>query len=102
MSLEENFLFQKDPLTREHVTYHIRKNYKKYKVGEIFTPKKLQREQWRLTVDHIEDFHLVEKIFLELYHPDSYIKYEDLVNFLDRNNDLLMINAKYLPNQYLY
>jgi len=100
--LKENYLFQKEPLTREHVTYHIRKNYKKYKVGEIFTPKKLQREQWRLTVDHIEDFNLIEKIFSKLYHPGKYIEYEELVNFLDKNNDLLKINSKYLPNQYLY
>ena len=100
--LEENHLFQKDQLTREHVTYQIRKNYKKYKIGEVFAPERLQREQWRLTVDYIEDFQLIEKIFSKLYKTGQYIKYEEVVDFLAKNHELLKINAKYLPNRYLY
>jgi len=101
--LEENYKqFSNDPLVAEHVTYHIRKNPQIYNIQEIFAPSGLERKDWRVTVDYIEDFHLIEKIFSKLYKSGSYIKYTTLVEFLDNHPELLQINSKYLPNEYLY
>jgi spore coat polysaccharide biosynthesis protein SpsF len=101
--LEENYnQFRNDPLVAEHVTYHIRKNPQNYKIQEVFAPAGYERKDWRVTVDYIEDFELIEKIFTKLYRPGSFIKYVSLVEFLDNHNDLLKINSKYLPTEYLY
>ena len=81
-----------DALTREHVTHHIRKNISMYKIKEFFAPENLQRPEWRLTVDHENDYQLMKKIFQNLYKPNQYISYIDVVTFLDNNLELLKIN----------
>ena len=49
--LEKLYMNQKDPLTREHVTYHIKKNPKLYNIQNYTLPKDLARPEWRLAVD---------------------------------------------------
>jgi len=94
-TLENLHVNQLDPLTREHVTYHILTHPELYNIVEVFTPRGLERPDWRLTVDYLEDLQLMRKIFSNLYEPNSFIKYESLVNFLDKNQYLLNINRKY-------
>lgn len=86
---------QHDPLSREHVTYHIRQHPEQYKIEEILLPQNLDRHNWRLTIDYKEDYELLSKIFSKLYVPHSFIKYEKVVELLDNNLDLLQINKKY-------
>lgn len=86
---------QKDPLSREHVTHHIRQNPQMYNIEEVFAPSELARPNWRLTIDNIEDFHLISEIFSRLYEPGSVIEYRRVVELLDENKDLLKINKKY-------
>ncbi len=86
---------QKDPLSREHVTYHITQNPHLYNIREVSAPEKLRRPNWRLTMDYQEDFDLMSEIFSKLYNANSYIKYASLVKLLDENTYLLKINAKY-------
>ena len=86
---------QKDPLSREHVTYHVRQNPQMYNIEEVFAPSELARPHWRLTIDNIEDFHLISEIFSRLYEPSSVIEYRRVVDLLDENKDLLKINKKY-------
>ena len=83
-----------DALTREHVTYHIRQNPAMYDIVEFSAPEKLQRPDWRLTVDCQSDYNLMEKIFENLYKPNSYIQYADVVTFLDKHPELLKVNQK--------
>lgn len=83
---------QKDPRSQEHVTYHIRQNPYLYNIRDVKAPSNLARPNWRLTVDYIEDFELISKIFSRLYIPNSFIKYQTLVEFLDKNKHLLKIN----------
>ena len=84
---------QKDPNSREHVTPHIRNNPHLYNVREIFAPKKLERPEWRLTVDHPEDLQLMNLIFAKLYKNGSFISYKKVVNMLDNDLDLFKINS---------
>lgn len=86
---------QIDPMSREHVTHHMLENPHLYNIREIFAPSDLVRSNWRLTIDHEEDFQLISEIFSRLYTPNSYIRYPSLVKYLDKNNDLLKINKKY-------
>ncbi len=83
-----------DALTREHVTYHIRQNPEMYNIVEFSASEKLQRSDWRLTVDYQSDYNLMEKIFENLYKTKSYIQYADVVTFLDKNPELLKVNQK--------
>ena len=85
--MHENVL---DKQSREHVTYDIRKNPNRYRIKEFFAPKNYSN--WRLTVDFKEDIELISKIFSKLYVPNSYIKFESVLKFLNENNDLLKIN----------
>ena len=88
-----------DPMSREHVTIHIRKNPNLYTIKEIQAPKNLERPNWRLTIDYPEDMELMKNIFSSLYQKGSYISYEKLVNFLDIQ-DLIKINQKYHKHEY--
>jgi len=87
-----------DVLTREHVTHHIRNNSSLYKIKEFFAPKNLQRSDWRLTVDYENDYELMKKIFQNLYKPNKFISYSNVVRFLDNNLDLLKINKLKINN----
>jgi len=82
-----------DKLCREHVTYDIRRNPNLYEIKEFYLQKNFSN--WRLTVDYKEDIELISKIFSKLYVPNSYIKLESVIKFIEENNDLLKINSKY-------
>lgn len=84
-----------DPLDCEHVTRHIIQNPNLYNVRDILAPVELARPNWRLTVDYKEDFDLMKEIFSKIYKPNSFIKYESLVELLDKNPHLLKINEMY-------
>lgn len=84
-----------DPLEREHVTRYIIQNPNLYDVRNILAPAELVRPHWRLTVDYKEDFDLMKEIFSRIYKPNSFIKYESLVELLDKNPHLLQINHMY-------
>ncbi len=86
---------QKDQLSKEHVTYHIRQNLNKFKIKEILAHKNLSRPKWRLTIDYLEDFELLTTIFEKLKTKKHFISYKELVFFLDKNPKLLKLNKKY-------
>ena len=91
--LEKLYKTKKDHLNKEHITYELRMNPELYHSQYIKTSENFARPTWRLTVDYKEDFELISKIFLKLYNPKSFIKYESVVKFLDKNQDLLKINS---------
>jgi len=86
---------QKDKFNREHVTSHIRQNYKLFNYRVIDAPKYYERPSWRLTLDYLEDYELLSKIFSELYIPDNFIPYTKVVDYLDTHPELTKINQKY-------
>jgi len=90
--LEQLHQNQHDDQSREHVTYHIKQNSELFKIKEISPGKGLERPDWRLTIDYIEDFELVSKIIHELYQPGYFIKYEHVIKFLDENKELIRHN----------
>ena len=94
--LEKVFQNENDPLSREHVTHSIRKNPHLYNVKEVFAPLEISRPDWRLTVDYIEDYMLITEIFSKLYNDSSFISYREVVEFIDKNKDLLKINQSSL------
>jgi spore coat polysaccharide biosynthesis protein SpsF (cytidylyltransferase family) len=92
-TLERTFHLANDPISKEHVTDFILKNPNLFKIKEIVAPKGLERPNWRLTIDHLEDYNLMTQIFSSLYKENSYIIYSELIKFLDNHLDYLKINA---------
>jgi spore coat polysaccharide biosynthesis protein SpsF (cytidylyltransferase family) len=93
--LEKIHHTQKDKLNREHVTPYLRKNYKSLNFREVCAPKHYERPNWRLTLDHLEDYELLSKIFSKLYSHNNFIPYLKVVNYLDVHSELIKLNQKY-------
>lgn len=78
----------------EHVTPYIRAdknlNIKNFK-------KKPLHNNWRLTVDESEDFHLISKIYKH-FNSNSF-SFEELISYLEANKDLLNINSHINRNE---
>lgn len=79
---------------REHPSLYFYKNpSNKFKILNASIPKKWQRKyKLRLTVDTIEDFLLIKKLYLALYKENKYFSLEDILNFVDKNKSVLNIN----------
>jgi len=79
---------------KEHVTPYIRDSGK-FKIRHL--DKKPIYPNWRLTVDEKEDFILINKIF-EYFNNNSF-SFEDIINFLEQNKELLKINSHINRNE---
>ena len=75
---------------REHVTPYIREHPEKFKLYNIEAGNKLRRPEIRITVDTIEDFNLIGKIYENFDNID--FRAEEIIDFLDKNPQLLKIN----------
>jgi len=93
--LEKLYLNQKDPLTLEHVTYHIKKNPELYNIQNYMLTDEISRPEWRLAVDEEQDFIVMSKIFSYLYIPGQFIRYESIIKLLEANPELILKNEKY-------
>jgi len=90
--LEKLEKLTQDQSDREHVTLYIHKNKNSFKVFNLTAPQEFFYPDWRLTVDTKEDFELIKHVFENLYTDHKPIRYEEVINFLKENPDLLKIN----------
>lgn len=88
--LEANFKNANEKYQREHVTPYIKEHPEKFKLENVEAKGKLKRPEIRITIDTIEDFKLVKKIIQNFNNLN--FKAEDIIDFLDKNPDLLEIN----------
>lgn len=83
---------------KEHVTPYIWKNSNKFKLGAVKDHEDLSK--LRLTVDHIEDFQLIENIVSHFEaNGIKDFSYRDIKRYLHKNQDLLSINNRYSCNE---
>tara|TARA_E500000331_G_C17258749_1_gene714285 strand:- start:130 stop:2220 length:2091 start_codon:yes stop_codon:yes gene_type:complete len=54
---------------------------------------------YRITVDHLNDFIVVKKIFAQLYSKDCIFNLDSIINFLDKNPDIVDINKNNIRNE---
>ena len=73
---------------REHVTSYIRESGK-FKISNYSNGKDYSK--LRLTVDWMEDFILIERIF-QSFSPNIFFNWLDIISKLDNNQDLIDIN----------
>jgi len=77
----------------EHVTLYIRKNTDRFNAKRFYPGKQLSRPEISYSVDYPEDFELVEKIYESLYSDKKPFKTRNVLEFLDRNSELLELNS---------
>jgi spore coat polysaccharide biosynthesis protein SpsF len=82
-----------DPRDREHVTRYIWNNKELFRCGELTAD--LVYPKLRLTVDHLEDFELVTKIYESLYKEGRPFELSDVMKFLEKNPGLVDLNRKW-------
>jgi spore coat polysaccharide biosynthesis protein SpsF len=82
-----------DPRDREHVTRYMWNNRDIFRCGELTAG--LVYPKLRLTVDHLEDFELITKIYESLYSECQPFDFADVMKFLEKNPGLLEVNRKW-------
>lgn len=84
-----------DPEDREHVSlYFFRTGKDKYRLYNVKTPGKWKRDyEVRLALDTKEDFDFIREIYERLTKIKPDFNLEDILNYLDKNTDLLKINS---------
>lgn len=86
---------EKDIFFREHVTFHFWKNNNQnnYKIGQLIS--KNNWSKFRYTVDYVEDYEVVKKIFFKLKIQKMHGSTKDIIKILKDNPDIYKLNSKY-------
>ncbi len=84
-----------DPEDREHVSlYFFRGGKDKYKLHNVSTPDRWKRKyNPRLALDTKEDYEMLKHIHEALSASDDKYGLEDILNYLDANQEVLKINS---------
>lgn len=93
-ALEKLDFVAKEDIYREHVTYylHDKHGYHGFTMAEVDVERELSRPEIRLTMDTVEDYELISKIYDELYAEGTIISVEEAVRYLDANPNVANIN----------
>ena len=86
------------PLDREHVTPYFYDEPGRFRTLNVTADR--DYSGYRLTVDHVEDFQIVERIFCELYRPNRIFTFEEIVTYLDEHPDVLALNRSFNRNPW--
>jgi spore coat polysaccharide biosynthesis protein SpsF (cytidylyltransferase family) len=81
------------PSDREHVTLYIRQNPDLYRLYNKSSTVDLSKLRW--TVDELEDFVFVNRIYQALYPKKSDFNSNDILNLLNQDKTLVTINNKF-------
>lgn len=76
---------------KEHVTPYIYRHPELFKIGQFLFSS--NQSDYRLTVDTLEDFHLIKKILEELYPVNPEFTLEDILELLRLHPDWVKINS---------
>lgn len=88
-----------DSQAHEHVTIHIYTHPEEYSCGWIECPDFLQgRDDIRLTVDNAQDFENARQVYAALYETNPDFGLEDVVNYIDKDEDLRISMKKLIDN----
>ncbi len=77
----------------ELVTLFINEHPEQFKINKHIAPKGLQRPDYRLTVDTEADVKLMQIIFDKLRNNRAWIPLQEVVDLLDKEQDLVKINS---------
>ena len=81
-----------DPLYLEHIIPWFHHNSNEFKCMAINAPAQIHRPDYYLSVDYPEDIELIKKIFSELRDLGDYFPFEKVIEFCDKNPEIIEIN----------
>ncbi len=87
------------PSDREHVTTFISMQPKKFKIYRVDNDKDFSK--YRLTLDYDEDYKLIKAVFDSLYNKNHYFTLEEIVDWLEKNPNVLKLNSHIKSYQHL-
>ena len=96
-TLKETWKNAKSPVDREHVTPYMWKVKGRFRNGNLFSKK--DYSNIRLTLDHKEDFNLIEKIYDGLYKEDECFALKDIIKFIESNPNLIEMNKDFIGKE---
>lgn len=96
-ALERAWRYAERPLEREHVTPFMWLRPKEFKLGVLKSER--DYSHLRLTVDNIEDFELISKIYEALYNETKPFSLNDVIRYLIRHPELVLINKSYIGKE---
>jgi len=81
----------------EHVTPYIKNHPELFKIGNFYSEVNYEKLRW--TLDNKEDYDFLSLIYKELFKPNSFISWKDVISFLNQNINLQQINAHIERNE---
>lgn len=99
-ALKKSHLDGQDRHRSELCTLYIRENRDIFKIGYIVPPSKLVRKDIRLTVDYPEDLVICRAVYERFKSSSPNIPLLDVVDFLDRNKQLLELISPFCEEGY--
>lgn len=87
----------KKPSEREHVTFYIRRQPKKFKIYRFDYVKDIS--DYRLVVDYEVDYLVIKSIIEGLYPKKKEFTLEHIINWLEQNPEIKKLNEKIQPGQ---
>jgi spore coat polysaccharide biosynthesis protein SpsF len=78
---------------REHITSYFYENPDIFKIISIKPPKTLKNPGLRLTLDTIEDFKLINKIYSDLYNKGEIFQSREIFKLIEKQPELKKINS---------
>src|ERR1700756_2129802 len=80
--LEKCYALCENDKDREHSFYTIRKNRDKIKTFQVLAPPELCWPLWRWTLDTIDDYHRICRIYEHFYHKDPSFASHDIAKLM--------------------
>lgn len=75
----------------EHVTPYIKKHPELFNIANFVSPINYSNLRW--TLDNYEDYLLLENIYNSLYQENTYMSWEKVLSFVNKNKELNKINS---------
>ena len=97
-SLKKAFINAKQNYEKEHVTPYIWDNPKKFNIKNYSLNKNYSK--FRVTLDYLEDYFLIKKIFNYFEKRKNYFDVSDVLKYLEKNKKVIKNQKFSLVNWY--
>jgi spore coat polysaccharide biosynthesis protein SpsF len=95
-ALQTAFNEARHPFEREHTTPYIWERPERFRIGNVIWQSMSDHSMsHRFTIDYLEDYRFICRVFEELGGADRVFGLEEVIELLRRKPEILAINAKY-------
>ncbi len=100
-ALRKSFFSAKKNFQKEHVTPFIWDQPKKFSIQNYFYKKgKNLHNMFRLTLDYVEDYFVINQIYNALYPKNKYFSFDQILNYIKKNPQIMLNKSLIKVNWY--